>query len=294
MVIKNTLKYHILLGAVIVLMGIFSRYIYLGSELFFSNIKPSRVLLKITFFITFFSIYAINYKVVCPKALSQKTKGAFLIAILVLIFVFSGIRYLLDEIIVYNIFGFHNYYEKTRVFGFYIFDNSYYAIQAILFSTLMYLFFKYVENKDKRHKIEMEHKRVVFDDQLSKLLDSVKSETIEHNFVSQINKKLTVKIGKTVSFLPINTITCILASGSYVDIKTIDRRYVLRASLDKTLNEIDDKGFVRIHRSTIININYIDKLIYSDHGEVDAKMKDGTLFRISSSYKKDFLKIIGL
>lgn len=294
MVIKNRLKYHIILSVTIVFMSVFSSYIYQGSGTFFNNLKPGRILLKITFFIAFFSVYAINFKVVCPKTLSQKTKGAFLIAIIGLIFTFSGIRYLLDEIIVYNIFGFHNYYEKTRVFGFYVFDNTYYAIQAILFSSLMYLFFKYIENKDKNHKIEMQQRQVVFDDQLSKLIGNVKNETLEHSLISQINKKLKVKVGKTVSFVPINTIICILASGSYVDIKTIEKQYVLRTSLNDILDEINNKGFIRIHRSTIVNTSFVDKLVYSDHGEVDAKMKDGTLFRVSNSYKKEFLNKMGV
>ena len=294
MTIKNTFKYHLILGIIIVFMDIFSNYIYIGAERFLSSITPGRILLKITFLITFFSVYALHYNIVCPKTLSKKNKTSFFAAIFFMFFVFAGIRYILEEVIVYNLFGFHNYYEDKRVFGFYIFDNSYYAIKALLFSTLMYLFFMYVRNKNEAHTLEMEHKKMAFDNQLRKLLNHVKDETLEQNIIAQFNKKLTVKVGKTVSFVPIDTIKYVLASGSYVDVKIINKSYVLRTSLDGILKDIDDKNFIRIHRSIVINIDFIDKLIYSDHGEVDTKMKDGELFRVSNNYKKEFLKLIGV
>jgi hypothetical protein len=275
-------------------MGIFSNYIYLGSEQFLARLTPGRILLKITFLITFFSVYAINYSIVCPKTLPRKNLITFFVAMFFMLFLFAGIRYFLDEILVYNIFGFHNYYESTRAFGYYVFDNSYYAVKALLFSTLIYLLFMYLNNKDKTHNVELEQKKVIFDNQLRKLLNHVKDETLEQTIISQINKKLTIKVGKTVSFVPIDTIKYILASGSYVDIKTIDKSYVLRTSLDGILKEINDKNFIRIHRSTIINIDFVDKIIYSDHGEIDTKMKDGNLFRVSNSYKKDYLKLVGI
>ncbi|MDY8134538.1 LytTR family DNA-binding domain-containing protein [Aquimarina sp. 2201CG5-10] len=293
MKIKNTFKYHFILGVIIVLMEVFSNYVYMGSEKFLDNLRPGRILLKITFFITFFSVYTINYKVICPKTLPKKNLITFFVAIFLMLFLFAGIRYTLDEIIVYNIFGFHNYYEDKRVFGYYVFDNSYYAIQALLFSTLMYLFFMYVKNKDKAHTMEIEQKTSIFENQLRLLLSDVKDETLEQNIISQFNKKLIIKVGKEASLVPIDTIKYISASGSYVDVKTIDKSYVLRTSLDGVLKDINDKKFVRIHRSTIVNIDYIDKLIYSNHGEIDTKMKDGTLFRVSNSYKKEYLKLIG-
>ena len=291
--IKNTFKYHFILGAIIVIMGIFSNYVYMGSEQFLNNLKPGKVLLKITFLITFFTVYTINYKVICPKTLPKKNRGVFFIAAFLMIFVFAGIRYLLEEIIVFNIFGFHNYYETKRVFSYYIFDNSSYAIQALLFSTLMYLFFVYIKNKDKAHAIEIDEKTSVFKNQLEQLLKHVKDETVTNNVMGQLNKKIMVKVGKEATFLPIETIKYITASGSYIEIKTNNKSYVLRTSLDTILNDINDKKFIRIHRSTVINIDYIDKLIYSNHGEIDTKMKDGTLFRVGNSFKKEYLKLIG-
>ncbi|MCB0464317.1 MAG: LytTR family transcriptional regulator, partial [Aequorivita sp.] len=54
------------------------------------------------------------------------------------------------------------------------------------------------------------------------------------------------------------------------------------------------KQMLRIHRSTIINTAYLDKVIHSNFGEIDVKMKDGLLFRVSKSYRKEFQQNLGL
>ena len=60
------------------------------------------------------------------------------------------------------------------------------------------------------------------------------------------------------------------------------------------MEDLDEAHFIRIHRSTILNLNYIQELIHSGFGEIDVKMNDNKLFRISKSYKKEFLIKMGL
>lgn len=290
--IKNTLKYHLMLGTIIVLMGIFSNYLYIGAEQFINNFSVRRILLKITFLITFFTIYTINYRVICAKTLPQKNLLYFFGGAFSLLFIFAGIRYILDEVILFQFTGLHNYYEDKRTFGYYVFDNSSYAIQALLFSTLMYLFFSYIKNKDEEHEQEMASRTAILKQQVEELFAQVMNQNIAQDQSDSSNGKITVKVGNEATLLPVENIQYISASGSYIDMKTIDNSYVLRKSLEGILKEIGSKKFVRIHRSTVINVDYVAKLVYSNHGEIDTKMKDGTLFRVSDSYKKAYLELI--
>ena len=131
-----------------------------------------------------------------------------------------------------------------------------------------------------------------FDDKLQKLLHHMNESNVDEKS-TYFKSKLTVKTGKEVSFLETSTIKYILASGSYIDIHTVDKKYVQRISLTSILADMDDSAFSRIHRSTVIHLGFIDKLIHSDYGEIDVKMKDGRLFRVSNGYKREFLKTIG-
>ena len=152
-------RFHLLLAFLIIGMNLFGDYVYNGKEGFLSNFKTKSLLMNISMNITFFSVYALNYNLVCPKTLGKKKYYTFFTSLVVLVFVFAGIRYFLEEIVIYNITGEHNYYDAARKFFYYTFDNSFFAIKAILFSSAMYLFFQYIENKNRIHQLKIEQKK---------------------------------------------------------------------------------------------------------------------------------------
>jgi two-component system LytT family response regulator len=129
-----------------------------------------------------------------------------------------------------------------------------------------------------------------FNEKLNALLKQVSTTSDKQEY---FKNKLPVKTGKTIYFIDTEHIKYIEASGSYIDIHTLEKTHVLRQSLSHVLLDIKNPSLIRIHRSTVINLNFLDNLIHSDYGEMDVKMKDGKRFRISQSYRKEFLEIIG-
>jgi two-component system LytT family response regulator len=178
-----------------------------------------------------------------------------------------------------------------------IFVTAYdeYALKAFDFFA-----FDYLLKPFKKGRFNLAVKRVIkyinsknndFDEKIDNLLKYMdNSVTKKDNRI--FKNKLAIKTGKNVSFIDINSIKYIIASGSYVDIHTNNRTPVLRTTLSAILEKIDNLNFIRIHRSTIININFIDKLIHSNYSEIDVKMSDEKIFRISKSYKKEFQNIL--
>ncbi len=159
MEIKNNIKFHLCLGFILVFMNIFRRYVTMGHDQFVKKFTVFGVILTITYFITFFSVYALNIKFICPKTLRNKNLIYFIIGLLSLFFIFPAIRYFLEEIIMYSITGVHNYAPESRTFWFYIFDNSYYSLKVILLSTFIYLLFLFLENKSKILLLEVEQQK---------------------------------------------------------------------------------------------------------------------------------------
>ncbi|AVR45890.1 DNA-binding response regulator [Christiangramia fulva] len=105
--------------------------------------------------------------------------------------------------------------------------------------------------------------------------------------------KIPVKQGNKTALVDPSEILYIQASGYYAEIFTGSKKYVLRESLNN-LDENLDSRFVRVHRSTILNMNFVKEILHSDYSEIDARMADGKLLRISKSHKKDFLEKIGI
>jgi two-component system LytT family response regulator len=133
-------------------------------------------------------------------------------------------------------------------------------------------------------------KKSISEDNLNKLLNYLSTKNIEDSKLQTIPIKLRNKI----SFLDINEVKYITASGYYAEIFSDSKKHLVRQSLSKLINEINNNYFIRIHRSTIINLKFMLEIISSNFGDMDVKMKDGKLFRISKSYKKDFLNKLNI
>lgn len=106
--------------------------------------------------------------------------------------------------------------------------------------------------------------------------------------------RIPIKTGNKTILLDPSTIRYIIASGCYAEIFAGEKKMVIRESLNNLEGFLNPKSFVRIHRSTIINIDHLKEIVHSDFSEIDAKMDDDRLLHVSKSNKKYFLKLLGL
>lgn len=172
---------------------------------------------------------------------------------------------------------------------------SEYALKAFDFFAFDYLQKPFKDDRfftsTKKAIEQVKHKaNLNFEDKLENLLEFVNL----NNDKPKNSTKFPIKLGNKVVFIDSSEIKYIVASGYYAEIHTEEKKHLLRESLNNLTQELDASKFIRIHRSTIINLDYIKELIHSNYGEIDVKMNDNNLFRISRSFKKDFLKTVGL
>ncbi|GAA4268233.1 LytR/AlgR family response regulator transcription factor [Hyunsoonleella aestuarii] len=135
---------------------------------------------------------------------------------------------------------------------------------------------------------------------------------IEHQYFEKVNEllkfigqnsnqksnvfmeKFPIRVGNKINFIEQSDIKYILASGSYPEIQTLNKTITVRDSLNNLIKQLNADKFIRIHRSVIINISYVLEVIHSSYYELDVKMTDGKLFRVSKSYRKAINKKLGL
>ena len=106
--------------------------------------------------------------------------------------------------------------------------------------------------------------------------------------------RIPVKLGNRTILLESENIKYICASGSYAEIYSEENKYLLRESLIDLIELLGKKNFFRIHRSAIVNINFIKEIVHSEYSELDVRMKDNKLIRVSKSNKKDLLLLLGI
>ncbi len=111
---------------------------------------------------------------------------------------------------------------------------------------------------------------------------------------SLYDQKLPIKIGNKTIFINTPDIKYILGSGYYAEIYVDDKKHLLRESLSNLNETLNKDVFFRIHRSAIINLNYLKEIVHSEYSEIDVRMKDNKLIKVSRSNKKEFLQKMGV
>lgn len=106
-----------------------------------------------------------------------------------------------------------------------------------------------------------------------KVNDQINSfENIGRN--SKNNDHLLVKIGKKLKLIKFSDIVCITALKEYSKIKTRDNLEVLvRKSMRNWVKMLPAKSFLRIHRATIINLEYVDKISQTNNRTYSVSLK---------------------
>ncbi|XQW86797.1 LytR/AlgR family response regulator transcription factor [Thalassotalea piscium] len=103
--------------------------------------------------------------------------------------------------------------------------------------------------------------------------------------LSSYSDILAIKDGSEVSRVPTKDILWIDAAGDYMCVHTDENTHILRKTMKQLEELLDPKLFVRSHRSTIVNKNYIDKFCSQLNGEYYLVMSNGKELKVSRSYK---------
>jgi two-component system LytT family response regulator len=102
-----------------------------------------------------------------------------------------------------------------------------------------------------------------------------------------------VKTSGRVSFLKIAEIDWIEAEGNYVRLHVGKESHLLRETLNQMEERLDSDQFLRIHRSTIVNLDRIKELQPWFHGEYRVLLLDGTRLLLSRKYRERLRGLLG-
>ena len=75
------------------------------------------------------------------------------------------------------------------------------------------------------------------------------------------------------------------AQGNYVRLHTRKKQYLVRRKIVELESKLNSKLFLRIHRSTIVNLDRIRELQPLSHGDLNVLLDDGTQLTWSRSFK---------
>lgn len=98
--------------------------------------------------------------------------------------------------------------------------------------------------------------------------------------------RILIKSSGEIFFLKAEEIDWIEAEGDYMKFHVNGRTHLMRETMARLEARLDPKQFIRIHRSTIVNIDRLRKLSPSFAGEYAVILHDGTKLRLSRGYQE--------
>jgi two-component system LytT family response regulator len=96
---------------------------------------------------------------------------------------------------------------------------------------------------------------------------------------------LKMKVGTRIKFITAGKILYMQAQGDYLQVNTVDEEFLVRERIKNMEDVLDGACFKRVHRSVLLNLNYIKEMKAWMHGDYEFTMQDGAMFRSSATYR---------
>jgi two-component system LytT family response regulator len=112
------------------------------------------------------------------------------------------------------------------------------------------------------------------------LLDFLETLRAERSYAT----KFLIRGSRDLYFVRAEDVEWADAQGNYVRLHADGKHHMLRRSFSDFEASLDPRRFVRIHRSTIVNLEQVDRLVPQGHGEYVITLRNGAKLTTSRTY----------
>jgi len=106
--------------------------------------------------------------------------------------------------------------------------------------------------------------------------------------------RIAIKAKGRILFMDPADVVTVEAQGNYVLLRRMSGSDLLRESMSSVAEKLRPYGFVRIHRSVLINASFVEEIRPLTTGECALRIKGGKEFNVSRAYKKNLHSITPL
>ena len=125
-------------------------------------------------------------------------------------------------------------------------------------------------------------------DSISERLAGKKSSDlgVDNRDQQRVKRKLLVRDSGVVKVIPFDDIDWVDAAGDYMCVHAKGETHIIRITLGELMDRLEDKLFVRIHRSTIVNIERVVSITALPKGGSLLELSEGTTLKVSRNYRE--------
>lgn len=183
--------------------------------------------------------------------------------------------------------------------GIFIFTTAHnkYAVEAFETSAVDYLLKPFSEERfDKAVQKAIEHFKAFRELNTQRATDkllNVYQQLLGKEGIKRHMQRVLVRENKKIFMISLKDVYYFEASGDYVKIQLKNKTHLINESLNNMEKQLDAQQFVRIHRSFIVNIDFIKEFIPHFNNEYIIVLENDAQVKLSRSYKNLFKEIIG-
>jgi two-component system, LytTR family, response regulator len=166
-----------------------------------------------------------------------------------------------------------------------IFVTAYdaHAIRAFEINAVDYLLKPFDEERFEK-AVDRAVREIKTQELLAEIKGNLQKSRQEVQTEPQFLKRVPVKSASGTTFVPTEEIDWISASGHYLELHTGNKTHLIREKLSAIETKLDPQIFMRIHRSTIVNLDRIKSLHPMFNGDQLVILKNGRELNLSRNY----------
>ncbi len=234
---------------------------FLQSDLNNSAFYFSESLLFSSFWWIFAPLLFVQYIILRRRIIRRLTLhiALILLPIIVHLFAFPFLVWTISRIFYYHTFAFQQTFRYTLSEHLYL---------LVLFYSIPDLVFQFFVKKEKSVKSVPETQS-----------QSTQNKYINAVVVAEGYKKLSITVSDIFYFS---------ANPPYINIHLENKKYLHDETLKSVSLKLNPDQFVRVHKSTILNIKKVVSYKSRLNGDYDLTMKNNTVLRLSRNYTTNF------
>ena len=103
--------------------------------------------------------------------------------------------------------------------------------------------------------------------------------------------RIWVRHGGKIVPVQVRDVERLEAEGDYVALITRGRRFLVRVPMAELEQRLDAQRFIRVHRSHIVNLDFVESLIPEGNAQLSIRLRDGTTLMASRAASKALRKL---
>jgi len=97
--------------------------------------------------------------------------------------------------------------------------------------------------------------------------------------------RIAIKVKGRILLINPGDVVAVLADGNYVVLQQQSISYLLRDSISAVAEKLEPFGFIRIHRSVLVNASFVEEIKPYSTGEYSLRVKGGKEYTVTRTYK---------